>query len=144
MDGVQRTWVDWVTGMVVQLTCDLSKPCSQALQALGEERFLVIAAAEPFARADENHPGTAATRLLHQPGGEPEENPRAGRAGGEAGGEDHLHAGAFPFTIFLPEREPRLFRPRRAHPRAQHDGVPATGDRKSTRLNSSHQIISYA
>src|SRR5258708_8267017 len=65
----------------------------------------------------------------------------------------------FPYTtLFRSQREGRrrrlegcpsarrLARPLRRHRQARTHGIsgPARGDRKSTRLNSSHQIISYA
>jgi N-carbamoylputrescine amidase len=49
---------------------------------------------------DHRHPRPAPTCLLRPPGGQPEEDPRARRAGGAAGREDHLHSGTLPLQYF--------------------------------------------
>src|SRR5215216_1208086 len=48
----------------------------------------------------------------------------------------------FPYTTLFRSRRSSALRPRGRRPRAR--GRSARRDRKSTRLNSSHQIISYA
>src|SRR5256885_8576199 len=57
----------------------------------------------------------------------------------------------FPYTTLFRSRHRRRHHRRRARARRVHcgrtarrRGVPRTGDRKSTRLNSSHLVISYA
>src|SRR5260221_10353899 len=46
--------------------------------------------------------------------------------------------------VVADDRDQAHLRSRRDRPHAQHDRLLAGGDRKSTRLNSSHTVISYA
>ena len=77
---------------------------------------------------EQARPGCAGTHsepVFPRPGGKLCPHGAAHRPGRATGGADHLHPGAVPLAVFLPDREPRLFQTGRADPGPQQHG-PAT------------------